>query len=63
MITLPKLPYAYDALSPTLSAQTMRVHHDKHHAKYVEVANELLPEPAWRAAPSRRSSPRRSAEA
>ena len=44
MITLPELPYAYDALSPTLSADTLHAHHDKHHAKYVETANKLLPE-------------------
>lgn len=42
MITLPELPYAYDALSPTISADTMHTHHDKHHAKYVEVANKLV---------------------
>jgi Fe-Mn family superoxide dismutase len=46
MIVLPDLPYAYDALEPTLSARTMRTHHDKHHAKYVEVANGLLAEVA-----------------
>ena len=44
MITLPELPYAYDALSPTISAETMRTHHDKHHAKYVETANKLAAE-------------------
>jgi Fe-Mn family superoxide dismutase len=44
MIKLPKLPYAYDALSPTISADTMRHHHDKHHAKYVETANKLAAE-------------------
>jgi superoxide dismutase, Fe-Mn family len=44
MITLPDLPYAYDALSPTLSADTLHVHHDKHHAKYVETANKLAAE-------------------
>ncbi len=44
MITLPELPYAYDALSPTLSADILHVHHDKHHAKYVETANKLAPE-------------------
>ncbi|MDB5445736.1 MAG: Superoxide dismutase [Phenylobacterium sp.] len=44
MITLPELPYPYDALSPTMSADTMHTHHDKHHAKYVETANELVAE-------------------
>jgi Fe-Mn family superoxide dismutase len=42
MIILPELPYAYDALSPTISADTMHTHHDKHHAKYVETANTLV---------------------
>jgi len=41
MIKLPPLPYAYEALEPTVSATTMRTHHDKHHAKYVEVTNQL----------------------
>jgi superoxide dismutase, Fe-Mn family len=44
MITLPDLPYAYDALSPAISAETMHVHHDKHHAKYVDAANKLVAE-------------------
>jgi Fe-Mn family superoxide dismutase len=42
MITLPELPYPYDALAPVLSAATLHAHHDKHHAKYVETANELM---------------------
>jgi superoxide dismutase, Fe-Mn family len=42
MIVLPALPYAYDALQPVVSETTMRTHHDKHHARYVEVTNELL---------------------
>ncbi len=40
--TLPKLPYAYDALQPYLSKETLEYHHDKHHKTYVETANELL---------------------
>jgi Fe-Mn family superoxide dismutase len=44
MIRLPDLAYAYEALEPTVSAATMRTHHDKHHAKYVEVANQLIAE-------------------
>jgi Fe-Mn family superoxide dismutase len=44
MIILPELPYAYDALEPAISAETMRTHHDKHHAKYVETANSLAKE-------------------
>jgi superoxide dismutase, Fe-Mn family len=41
MFILPKLPYDYAALEPTLSADTMRTHHDKHHKAYVEKTNEL----------------------
>ena len=32
---LPKLPYAFDALEPHIDARTMEIHHDKHHAAYV----------------------------
>ncbi|MET0274300.1 MAG: superoxide dismutase [Phenylobacterium sp.] len=44
MIKLPPLPYAYEALEPTISATTMKTHHDKHHAKYVETVNKLAKE-------------------
>ena len=44
MFTLPDLPYRYDALQPVLSDATLRTHHDKHHARYVEVTNSLLAE-------------------
>ena len=36
---LPVLPYAYDALEPYIDEQTMRIHHGKHHAAYVENLN------------------------
>jgi superoxide dismutase, Fe-Mn family len=39
---LPPLPYAYDALEPSIDAETMRLHHDKHHAGYVKGANDAL---------------------
>ncbi len=39
---LPDLPYAYDALEPHIDAETMRIHHDKHHAAYVNNANKAL---------------------
>jgi Fe-Mn family superoxide dismutase len=42
MFKLPDLPYGYDALQPTISAETMHLHHDKHHAKYIETVNQLL---------------------
>src|SRR5271167_1406928 len=40
--TLPPLPYAYDALEPYIDAETMHLHHDKHHAAYVKKLNEAL---------------------
>ncbi len=40
--TLPPLPYAYDALEPRLDEATMRIHHDKHHAAYVNNLNAAL---------------------
>jgi Fe-Mn family superoxide dismutase len=36
---LPPLPYAYDALEPYIDEQTMRLHHDIHHAGYVKGLN------------------------
>ena len=39
---LPALPYAYDALDPVIDADTMRFHHDKHHATYVANLNKAL---------------------
>ena|GEM_PF-508886 len=38
--TLPPLPYAYDALEPYIDAETMRIHHDKLHQKYVDDLNK-----------------------
>lgn len=45
--TLPDLPYDYNALEPTISAEIMKLHHTKHHATYVNnlnVAEEKLAE-------------------
>jgi Fe-Mn family superoxide dismutase len=39
---LPKLPYAVDALEPYIDAQTMTIHHDKHHATYVTNLNGAI---------------------
>jgi Fe-Mn family superoxide dismutase len=39
---LPELPYAYDALQPYMSKETLEFHHDKHHNAYVETGNKLL---------------------
>lgn len=41
MITLADLPYAYAALEPYVSAETLRLHHDKHHQAYVNAVNDL----------------------
>ncbi len=40
--TLPELPYAYDALQPFMSKETLEYHHDKHHKAYVDKGNELI---------------------
>lgn len=40
--TLPELPYAYDALDPYMSAETLEFHHDKHHKAYIDKGNELI---------------------
>ena len=39
---LPKLPYTYEALEPTIDAQTMEIHHSKHHQAYVTNLNAAL---------------------
>jgi Fe-Mn family superoxide dismutase len=38
---LPPLGYAFDALEPHIDAQTMTIHHDRHHAAYVKNANQI----------------------
>jgi Fe-Mn family superoxide dismutase len=40
--TLPALPFAYDALAPLMSKETLEYHHDKHHKAYVDTANKLI---------------------
>jgi len=42
--TVPPLPYAFDALEPHIDAQTMQIHHDKHHAAYVANLNKAVAE-------------------
>jgi superoxide dismutase, Fe-Mn family len=45
--TLPDLPYAYDALEPTIDARTMEIHYSKHHQAYVDNANKALAGTEW----------------
>ncbi len=39
---LPKLPYAHNALAPYIDANTMQIHHEKHHQAYVNKLNEAM---------------------
>ena len=42
MYKLPKLEYDYNALEPVISEDLLRLHHDKHHASYVNGANTII---------------------
>jgi Fe-Mn family superoxide dismutase len=44
---VPDLPYDYNALEPHIDEETMRIHHDKHHAAYVTNANAALEGTEW----------------
>ena len=41
-VALADLPYAYNALEPMIGERTLKIHHDKHHAKYVATTNDLI---------------------
>jgi Fe-Mn family superoxide dismutase len=49
--SLPPLPYRYDALAPTIDELTMRIHHDKHHARYVADLNAAIEGTEWADSP------------
>src|ERR1041385_8515340 len=45
--TLPNLPYAFDALEPSIDKTTMEIHHDKHHGAYVTNLNKAVEGTEW----------------
>jgi superoxide dismutase, Fe-Mn family len=45
--SLPQLPYAFDALEPTIDAKTMETHYTKHHQTYVDKLNAAIAGTEW----------------
>lgn len=52
--TLPALPYAFDALEPHIDAQTMEIHHGKHHQTYVNNLNAAVKDTPYEGTPVER---------
>jgi len=46
-LKLDDLPYAYDALNPYMSGETLEFHHDKHHQAYTDMGNKLIAEKGY----------------
>ena len=46
-VTLPPLPYPYDALEPHIDEATMKLHHGKHHQAYVDKLNAAIAASEW----------------
>ena len=49
--SLPDLPYAYEALGPYMSRETLEYHHDKHHLAYVNNGNNAVKGTEWEGKP------------
>jgi len=45
--SVPDLAYSFDALEPHIDAQTMEIHHDKHHGAYVTNGNKAIEGTEW----------------
>jgi Fe-Mn family superoxide dismutase len=45
--SVPDLAYSFDALEPYIDAQTMEIHHDKHHGAYVTNGNKAIEGTEW----------------
>ena len=62
-ITLPELPYGYEALEPLISSATLKLHHGAHHRGYVDKLNALVKDDAPLEAIMQRSARRATTDA